>query len=97
MSNRVGGPDKDYRAVLIAPGVDCCLAANFSSGERYLLRDAPRLPLAGCTKPAECSCKYNKVHDRRDAERRQMGIWETSRWFAGTEKRTGRNRRSDKH
>jgi hypothetical protein len=96
-SNKAVGPDKDYRAVLIAPGATCCLAANLSSGERYLLRDAPRLPLAACTKPADCSCRYTKVHDRRTAERRQTGIWETTRWFAGTEKRTGRNRRSGNH
>jgi hypothetical protein len=96
-STKTVSPDKDYRAVLIAPGVTCCLAANISSDERYLLRDAPRLPLAACTKPAACSCRYTKVHDRRAADRRQTGIWETTRWFTGTEKRSGRNRRSGEH
>ena len=94
---RTVSADKDFRAVLIAPGVKSCMAANFSSGERYLLRDAPRLPLPGCTMSAECACRYTKVNDRREADRRQIAVWETTRRFAGTEKRSGRNRRSSNH
>jgi hypothetical protein len=85
-----------YRAVSVAPGVKCCLAAKNGLGKRDLSRDAPRLPLANCTMPASCSCTFKKASDRRDSERREIGISETGRWFAGPENRTRGRRRSSK-
>jgi hypothetical protein len=90
---------KDYRSVSITPGIKCCLAAKSSKGKHFLMRDAPRLPLLDCTMPTGCSCAFKKSSDRRDGEddRRQIGISETGRWFAGQENRTTqRNRRSGK-
>ena len=41
----------DFRAVSIAPSIMCCSAAMRATERTYLLRDAPRLPLAACTMP----------------------------------------------
>jgi hypothetical protein len=84
----------DYRAVSLTPSIECYAAAKDAAGKRYLLREAPHLPLVGCTMPAECSCKFRKHADRRDGDRRLLGEAETSRWFAGSERRARRTRRS---
>jgi hypothetical protein len=85
-----------YRAVSVALGIKCCLAAKNGLGKSYLARDAPRLPLMNCTMPANCSCKFKKASDRRDSERREAGTSETGRWFAGPENRTRGRRKSSK-
>jgi hypothetical protein len=87
---------KDYRAVSVAPGMNCCAAAHDNVGKYFLLRDGPRLPLANCTMPANCSCKFKKALDRRDGDRRIFGTSETGRWFAGPENRKRGGRRSAK-
>ena len=87
---------KDYRSVSVAPGGQCCAAAKDMVGKRYLSREAPRLPLANCTLPGSCSCKFKKASDRRDGERRELGPSETGRWFAGPENRKRGGRRSAK-
>jgi hypothetical protein len=87
----------DYRAVSLAPSLECYAAAKNSPGKRYLLREAPRLPLANCATPASCSCKFRKHADRRDGDRRLLGEVETSRWYGGTERRTRAGRRSPSH
>ena len=87
----------DYRAVSVAPGNSCCAAANAIAGKRYLFREVPRLPLVDCTMAPNCSCKFKKASDRRDGERRQIGVTETGRWFAGPENRKRGGRRSAKN
>ena len=84
----------DFRAVEIAPSIMCCSAAMQVRGRSYLLRQAPRLPLVGCTMPANCSCKFRKSADRRDSDRRLFGATETNRWFVGVECRKREARRS---
>ena len=84
----------DFRAVSIVPSIMCCAAAMRATERTYLLRQAPRLPLATCTMPRNCTCKYRKNADRRDSERRMFGASETNRWFAGLESRRRRVRRS---
>jgi hypothetical protein len=84
----------DFRAVEIAPSIMCCPAAMQVTGRSYLLREAPRLPLKGCTLPATCSCKFRKNADRRDSDRRLFGATETNRWFAGVDSRKCGGRRS---
>jgi hypothetical protein len=84
----------DFRAVSIAPSIMCCAAAMRATGKTYLLRQAPRLPLAACTMPKHCSCKFRKNADRRDCERRLFGATETNRWFAGLASRRRGGRRS---
>ncbi len=84
----------DFRAVSIAPSIMCCAVAMRSTGRLYLLREAPRLPLEGCTMPTSCACKFRKNADRRDSDRRLFGATETNRWFAGLESRRRGGRRS---
>jgi hypothetical protein len=84
----------DFRAVEIAPSVMCCSAAKQVKGRFYLLRQAPRLPLMGCTMPTNCSCKFRKTADRRDSDRRMFGSTETNRWFVGLDSRKQGSRRS---
>jgi hypothetical protein len=83
----------DYRAVEIAPSIMCCAEAVRATGRPYLMREAPRVPLYGCTMPTKCACKFRKIADRRDSDRRLFGANETNRWFAGTDSRTCRSRR----
>jgi hypothetical protein len=84
----------DFRAVSLVPSIMCCTAATHAAGRRMLLREAPRLPLAACTTPADCTCKFRKDADRRDSDRRLFGETETNRWFAGLENRKHGSRRS---
>jgi|SRR5580698_3238036 hypothetical protein len=90
---RPGGAG-DFRSVEIATSIMCCAAATRVTGRPYLLGEAPRLPLAACTMPANCTCKFRKNADRRDGDRRLFGAAETNRWFAGTNNRTRRRRRA---
>ena len=91
-SKRANGSG-DFRAVEIAPSIMCCAEAMRVTGRPYLMREAPRLPLYGCTMPTTCSCKFRKNADRRDSDRRLFGAAETNRWFAGVDSRTCRGRR----
>jgi hypothetical protein len=86
----------DYRAVLVTPGKSCCSAAKKIAGKRYLFSEVPRVPLADCTIAPNCACKFKKVADRRDGERRQSGDTQVSRPFEGPEKRKRAARRSAK-
>jgi hypothetical protein len=83
----------DFRAVSLAPTIRCCAAAKHATGRRVLLREAPRLPLEGCTMPTNCSCKFRKGADRRDSDRRLLGETETNRRFVGPESRKRGSRR----
>ena len=85
----------DYRAVSLAPNIACDVATkDAAAGKRYLQREAPRLPMAGCPSPASCSCRFKKHADRRDADRRLLGLAETNRWYGGAERRNRGGRRS---
>jgi hypothetical protein len=86
----------DFRAVEIAPSIKCCAAAMQATGKPYLLREAPRLPLRGCTMPTKCSCRFRKNADRREGDRRLFGASEADRWFEGTDSRKRGSRRSAK-
>jgi hypothetical protein len=87
----------DYRAVSLAPNIECYAAAKDVAGKRYLMREAPHLPLAGCATPEKCTCKFRKHADRRDGDRRLLGDVENTRWFSGSERRARRTRRATKN
>jgi len=90
-------PGPDYRAVSVAPSIECYAVAKEGAGKRYLLREAPQLPLADCATPATCSCRFRRHADRRDGDRRLFGEAESARWFGGAERRGRRSRRSAKN
>ena len=58
-----------YHAVSIVAGPQCCAAAKAQVGRRYLSKEAPRLPVAGCDRP-DCRCRYAHHDDRRALPRR---------------------------
>ncbi len=89
-AQNVMGP---YRAVELAPTLMCCAQATRAMGKRILMRDSPSLPFKGCTMPKDCSCKFRKISDRRDGDRRLFGGRDINPWFVNTERRLGMNRR----
>ncbi|HET7203183.1 MAG TPA: hypothetical protein VFI92_07410 [Steroidobacteraceae bacterium] len=64
-----------HHAVSIATGPRCCAAARALRGERFLSREAPKLPLKECDRD-DCACRYEHYQDRRQGLRRarDMGV-----------------------
>ena len=90
------GPLRPFQAISIYRGVMCCQAARKFSEHRFLVRDAPPLPLSGCTMPNNCQCKYIKHKDRRAEPRRLMDFGMAARLFDGRERRArGGGRRNN--
>lgn len=71
-----------------------CEAARTLKGKRFLSAEAPRLPLAKCSAPAECRCVYKKYPDRRAGPRREVEKTGLQRALPGGERRRRRGRRS---
>lgn len=62
-----GNPWRDldkYCSVSICCPEEACTAAKSKAGLRYLLEDAPELPLRKCN-AGECACSYASYRDRR--------------------------------
>lgn len=83
-----------WHAVSVVSKGDCCEASWALSEKRFLSREAPRLPLAQCTKASDCRCAYQHHADRRGQPRRRQevgGLWLEQ--YKGDERRTERGRR----
>jgi len=87
----VGQAATRWNAVAIIAATGGCEAARALKGKRFLSAEAPRLPLAKCTDPAQCRCVYKKYPDRRAGPRREMEKTGLQRALPGSEER--RNRR----
>lgn len=85
-----------WHSVSIKPGRKACPAVVAAENKRWLSRDAPSLPLAGCTQPRGCSCVYKHHEDRRSGEGRRAEEVDQFRvpHKPGKEQRIGRDRRS---
>ncbi len=59
-----------YRAVSVIPNRASCPAAVAIMHTRFLVADAPTLPLPMCTWPMSCTCKFRTHEDRRVTNRR---------------------------
>jgi hypothetical protein len=59
-----------WHAVVVTTGKSCCQASIGARHTRFLSKEAPPLPLAGCTQPKHCLCKYKHFTDRRAGPRR---------------------------
>jgi hypothetical protein len=81
-----------YHAVSVLPGTDACAAAYRFSGQRFLSRQAPRLPLPSCDTKA-CGCRFKHHKDRRAGPRRNSDIGMVMAGFSGNERRQKRGRR----
>ncbi len=81
-----------YRGVQVVPHGDaCCEAAKSITDERFLLEEAPMLPLPTCDAET-CHCTYQRFDDRRADIRRasDMGFHMASQ-LQGQQKRISRS------
>jgi hypothetical protein len=88
--------NKKFAAVTVAAPSRCCDAVSTLAGMRILAIEAPMLPMAGCTMPAQCRCKFQKYVDRRDDDqgRRFAFGQERSAWYSGGQRRKSHGRRT---
>jgi hypothetical protein len=85
---------RPFQAISIYRGMTACAIAKRFSDHRFLARDAPQLPLAGCSMPAACECRYLKHKDRRSDRRRLADFGASNRSFMGQDRRLRRGRRT---
>jgi len=64
---------RSFKGAAINPCENSCGASKALADKRFLVEQAPRLPLEGCDRIASCTCKYHNYPDRRqDDERRYV-------------------------
>jgi hypothetical protein len=93
-----GTNSKKYSAVSIAASGDCCPAVREHVGRKLLATDAPRLPLAACAHPLQCTCRFRKYADRRDEDdedRRSVRNEVRPVWYSGAQRRKSPGRRGE--
>jgi hypothetical protein len=87
---------RPFQAISIFRGVTACTLAKRFSDHRFLAKDAPQLPLTGCTMAGTCQCRFLKHKDRRADGRRFVEFGASQRSFLGQERRLrGGRRRTD--
>lgn len=84
---------RPYSAISIYRGVQACAIARKFSDHRFLSRDAPQLPLSGCTMSASCDCRYVRHQDRRGDMRRLPDFGLSHARFTGRDRRATSGRR----
>ena len=62
--------DRRWHGVSVKPGPGACSVADNGRARRWLSREAPMLPLPGCSRPESCRCTYQHHEDRRSMDRR---------------------------
>jgi hypothetical protein len=75
-----------FHAVTIAPGARACKEARALQGQRFLSREAPKLPLKNCGTP-QCECHYEHYDDRRKGHRRAHDLGVSIDGYEGVEQR----------
>jgi hypothetical protein len=90
-------PKMRYHCVTVTPCSNACADAIAIKNVRLLSAEAPRLPLAGCTKPAECRCKFQHHEDRRDGPRRSDVSRIGQDWTTHDRRRSRGRRATDFH
>ena len=80
--------DPTYPAVSVDPSPGaCCEAVQEFAEKRFLISDAPVLPLDACDRFAQCQCRYKKWVDRRQEDRRFIVAGMAGQYFKGDEQR----------
>ena len=78
---------KSFNAVGIRIPTRACSAVRGYQGKRFLGKEAPKLPVMGCSM-APCQCRYQHFADRRAEDRRvQYGVTNRFTHEAGRERR----------
>jgi len=90
---RTPAPTNPYHAVSVLPGNCACAAAYRFSGQRFLSRQAPRLPLPSCD-ASTCGCRFKHHKDRRSGPRRNSDVGMIMAGYSGQERRQSRGRRA---
>jgi hypothetical protein len=62
---------QSWHAVSVVGAPEACPAAGALRQQRFLSAEAPRLPLAECSSPGTCKCRYIHYTDRRAFLRRE--------------------------
>ena len=62
---------RNFKGASVKPGNICCQAVRELSEKRYLVEEAPRLPLESCDLIGECECTYHNQPDRRSGDDRR--------------------------
>lgn len=89
--------DRRWHAVSVKPGPGACEAADSGAKRRWLSREAPQLPLPGCSWPSQCRCTYQHHEDRRAGGRRAEDLDAFARPVnVSKERRKRRDRRQPK-
>jgi hypothetical protein len=81
-----------FHAVTIRFGQDACPAVQALAKNRFLAKEAPRLPLDECT-VADCQCEYKHHDDRRDEEDRREEPISVPRYEGEQRRRAREDRR----
>ena len=84
-----------FNAVSIKAKINPCDAAAYLQCERFLVDEAPPLPLYVCTHPDACECEYEHFDDRRTARRRTWDQGAPPAQFNGDIRRGVGRRASD--
>lgn len=95
-STKPAAEPNPYHAVSIIPGVVSCAAAHRFTGQRFLSRSAPKLPLPTCD-AARCICRFKHHKDRRSGPRRRGEIGMMQAHWSAPERRRSGGRRADDH
>lgn len=86
-------PAGRFGAVEIRMRRGACDGARALEGQRFLVKDAPALPLKDCT-AAQCSCSFGKLSDRRTDGRRLEHGGLSATLFLTNSRRKKRDRRA---
>jgi hypothetical protein len=82
-----------WGAVRLVTHGPACARAKALEDKRFLARDAPALPLKGCTSASACNCMYKHYVDRRSGPRRDQEVTGRRVAKAPVERRSARGRR----
>ena|ERR1700733_5376385 len=92
---RPTGIPKQWHAISVEAKPLSCIEAHNLRKQRFLSKEAPKLPLRGCTKGAICPCTYKHHDDRRAKARRKESASVSNSKTPASERRRSRGRRSD--
>jgi hypothetical protein len=82
-----------WSAVKLVTHGDACVRATAMGPRRFLSREAPALPLKGCTRASDCRCIYMHFVDRRSGARRDEPATSPQKASPPLERRGVRDRR----
>ncbi|MDG2156092.1 MAG: hypothetical protein P8M26_09125 [Gammaproteobacteria bacterium] len=87
---------KKYSGLAFVAEAHCCDAANTHNERRFLTSEAPNIPLAECSDPALCHCKYRNIDDRRIRHDRRHIVGALSKDMPVGDQRSNRRIGSDR-